>query len=322
MIEETTQLARLSMMRTELSQIVCVDEFKEVCDKAEAIRGYAKRAGLGLAVQNMAAELKIRAQRGAGGLLAESPEFGRGKKCSTVRHLGLTRSDSSRWQAIARIPEDEFEKHIAEVSLAKLELTTAGMLRLAKTNGGETSDCCTEVYDCEPLDLLPRDHFGCIYADPPWPYQNQGTRAAASRHYPTMSLDDICSLPVGERAAGESHLWLWTTNGFLRDSFTVMDAWGFDYKSVMVWVKPQMGIGNYLRLSHEFLMLATRGGLTGRSTSQRSVIEHDRMGHSQKPEVFRRAAEAVSPGPYLELFGRRQSEGWTVWGNQVERTLI
>ncbi|MCH9034261.1 MAG: hypothetical protein IID42_07130 [Planctomycetes bacterium] len=160
-----------------------------------------------------------------------------------------------------------------------------------------------------------------MYVDPPWPYQNQGTRAATSRHYPTMALDDICSLPVGDRALEESHLWLWTTNGFLRDSFAVMEAWGFDYKSVLVWVKPKMGMGNYLRLAHEFLMMATHGGLTGRSTSQRSVIEHDRLKHSQKPEVFRRAIEAVSPGPYLELFGRRQADGWTVWGNQVERML-
>lgn len=180
--------------------------------------------------------------------------------------------------------------------------------------------CPTEFIDCKPLGSLPEDHFGCIYADPPWPYENQATRASTSNHYPTMTLDAICSLPAGQRALAKSHLWLWTTNGFLREAFTVIEAWGFAHSSVMVWVKPQMGMGNYVRVCHEFLMIATRGALAGRSGDQRSVIEHDRMEHSQKPEEFRTVIEAVSPGPYLELFGRKEVPGWTVWGNQIKRT--
>lgn len=165
--------------------------------------------------------------------------------------------------------------------------------------------------------------FGSIYADPPWQYGNQATRASTDNHYSTMTLDAIAALPVGELAAERSHLWLWTTNGFLRDSFTLFDAWGFEFKSSYIWVKPQIGIGNYLRNSHEFLLLGVRGGLTAEARNVRSWGEYDRTAHSAKPEAIRRnVVERISPGPRLELFGRRLATGWTVFGNQIERTMF
>src|SRR5690606_24138432 len=101
--------------------------------------------------------------------------------------------------------------------------------------------------------------FGCIYADPAWQYGNQATRAATDNHYVTMSVDAICAMPVAEVAADDAHLHLWTTNAFLFDAKRVMEAWGFEYRSCLVWVKLQMGIGNYWRVSHEFLLLGIRG---------------------------------------------------------------
>ena len=165
--------------------------------------------------------------------------------------------------------------------------------------------------------------FGCIYADPPWQYDNKATRSAVEGQYKgTMSVDEICALPVADLGAEESHLHLWTTNGFLFDAARVIEAWGFTYKSVFVWVKPSMGIGNYWRVSHEFLLLGTRGGLGFRDKGQMSWAEHKRGGHSVKPEAIRRQIEIVSQGPFLEMFGRRPTDGWTVWGNQVRRDLL
>lgn len=162
--------------------------------------------------------------------------------------------------------------------------------------------------------------FGTVYADPPWRYENRATRAAAEDHYGTMSLDELCALPVRELAADESHLWLWTTNAFLFDCPRLFDAWGFEFKSSYVWVKPQMGIGNYLRNSHEFLLLAVRGGLTAAARDVMSWGQFDRTRHSAKPERVRElVVERLSPGPRLELFGRSAVTGWTVWGNQVSR---
>jgi len=106
--------------------------------------------------------------------------------------------------------------------------------------------------------------YGTIYADPPWQYGNQSTRSATDRHYETLPLSGITGFcvdgfHVSDLADDDSHLHLWTTNGFLESAFSVITAWGFTFKSCMVWVKPEMGIGNYWRVSQEFLMLGTRG---------------------------------------------------------------
>lgn len=164
--------------------------------------------------------------------------------------------------------------------------------------------------------------YSTIYADPPWPYQNQATRSATSNHYSVSSIKDICALPVPELTTERAHLHLWTTNAFLFEAKKVMDTWGFEYKSAFVWVKPQMGIGNYWRLAHEFLLLGVKGNLVFKDHAQISWLEIKRGKHSTKPEKLRYIIEKVSPGPYLELFARKASKGWTAWGNEIEKDLF
>jgi N6-adenosine-specific RNA methylase IME4 len=166
--------------------------------------------------------------------------------------------------------------------------------------------------------------FPTIYADPPWPYANTAARGAAENHYRTMSLDAIRNQPVKDLAADCAHLHLWTTNAFLRAAIDVIRAWGFRYKSCLVWAKPQIGMGNYWRVSHEFLLLGVRGKLPFRDHTCRSWLMRPRTVHSRKPFAFRELIERVSPGPYLELYGREElpNSGWTVYGNQVERRLF
>jgi N6-adenosine-specific RNA methylase IME4 len=166
--------------------------------------------------------------------------------------------------------------------------------------------------------------FSTIYADPPWPYSNTAARGAAENHYRTLSLEAICQEPVQQLAADAAHLHLWTTNAFLPEAFEVMRCWGFVYKSCLVWIKPQLGMGNYWRVSHEFLLLGVRGNLPFRDRTCRSWQLARRTAHSRKPFAFRALIERVSPGPYLELYGREEhpSSGWTVYGNQVERRLF
>ena len=164
--------------------------------------------------------------------------------------------------------------------------------------------------------------FACIYADPPWRYGNQGTRAATDDHYGTMSVDEICALPIADIAAEDAHLHLWTTNAFLFDAKRVMEAWGFEYKSCFVWVKPQMGIGNYWRVSHEFLLFGMRGDCPFGRRDQMSWAELPRGRHSAKPDAIRQRIEKVSPGPRIELFARDVTDGWSAWGNQLRRNLF
>jgi N6-adenosine-specific RNA methylase IME4 len=184
----------------------------------------------------------------------------------------------------------------------------------------------TDVEDVEAAETpgiaIPDGKFGTIYADPPWPYENQSTRAATSDHYKTLTLDQICEfkindIPIKDLAAPESHLHLWTTNAFLFEAKRVLEAWGFEYKGAFVWVKPQMGIGNYWRVSHEFLLLGVKGGLTFENHSAMSWMRHDRLEHSEKPDAIRLLIEEVSPSPRLELFGRKRVEGWTVCGDEI-----
>lgn len=166
--------------------------------------------------------------------------------------------------------------------------------------------------------------FRTVLADPPWRYQNTASRGAAENHYPTLTVDEICREPIVELVDDQAHLHLWTTNAFLESAFTVMRAWGFKFKSCLVWVKPQMGLGNYWRVSHEFLLFGIRGRLKFRRHDVRSWVLAPRTKHSRKPFRIRTLVEAVSPGPYLELYGREEhpSTGWTVYGNEVERRLF
>lgn len=164
--------------------------------------------------------------------------------------------------------------------------------------------------------------FGTIYADPPWRYNNAGTRSAAAKEYGTMAVEEIMALPVAQLAEDDAHLHLWTTNAFLFESKYIIEAWGFTYKSMLVWVKPQMGIGNYWRVSHEILLLGVRGRCPFGRRDFKSWVEHQRTPHSVKPESVRHMVEAVSPEPRLEMFARRPTKGWTAWGNDVRRRSL
>ena len=178
----------------------------------------------------------------------------------------------------------------------------------------------TDLTELQRLQL----RYSTVYADPPWEYDNTSARGAAANHYPTMSIKRICEEPVSDLAADCAHLHLWTTNAFLREAFDVMTAWGFTYKSCLIWVKPQMGMGNYWRVSHEFLLLGVRGSLPFCDNTCRSWVLQRRSLHSRKPWKVRQLIEQVSPGPYLELYGREEipNSNWTVYGNQVERRLF
>lgn len=171
--------------------------------------------------------------------------------------------------------------------------------------------------------LADGQRFGTIYADPPWSYANRGTRGAAQGHYQGMTLEALAALPVGELAAPDAHLHLWITSPLLLEAGQLFDAWGFDYVSSFVWDKDRMGLGNYWRINHEILLLGVRGQARSfRARNLPSVVRLPRRKHSAKPEEIRHMIERASPGPYLELFGRRTAPGWTVYGDQVATDLF
>jgi N6-adenosine-specific RNA methylase IME4 len=182
------------------------------------------------------------------------------------------------------------------------------------------SDGCT-VADLQKA-IAKGIKFRTIYADPPWPYDNQATRAATDNHYQTMPLEAIAALPIKDLLAPDAHLHIWTTGSFLPHTFPILEAWGFEYKTYFVWCKPQIGLGNYWRKASELMLLAVRGSAEFRDNSLSDWVILDRSEHSAKPEQIRHRIERVSHGPYLELFGRRAVPGWAVWGNEVSRDLF
>lgn len=327
-----TSLTLLDKAKTAIQKAATVDEVKDIRDRAEALRVYAKQSGESQEIQNGCAEIKLRAERRGGELLRDidkkKNQHAGSKQQPALSELGIRKTDSHRWQKLASVPEREFENYLHESVESKEEITRTGALRLAKTirrterrNGVKASVDGNITSDIGSI-VDSKQKFGCVYADPPWKYGNQSTRAATDDHYETLTVDKICELPVSEIVAEEAHLHLWTTNAFLFDAKRVLEAWGFEYRSVFVWVKSQMGIGNYWRVSHEFMLLGVRGGLTFLDRGQTSWMEAPRGRHSAKPEKVRRIIEKVSPGPYLELFGRSEIDGWTVFGNQIDKTLF
>lgn len=198
-------------------------------------------------------------------------------------------------------------------------------------------------------------HYRTVLADPPWLERGAGqVKRGADRHYPLMSTEEICALPVSEWAAEDAHLYLWVTNNFLPDGLEVMKAWGFRYVTKIDWFKAefdsehfdecmagaeiepqrhllsemadaklQMGLGQYFRGCTESCLFGVRGAVEyrtidgGKRAQGRTGFHAPRGEHSAKPEKFRAVVERVSHGPYLEMFARRPAVGWDLWGNQA-----
>jgi len=173
--------------------------------------------------------------------------------------------------------------------------------------------------------------FGTILADPPWQFTNRTGKVAPEHkrlaRYTTLRLRDIVEIPVHLAAKDESHLYLWVPNALLREGMEVMQAWGFTYKTNLIWHKVRKdggpdgrGVGFYFRNTTEVILFGVRGGLRtlppGRK--QVNIIRTRKREHSRKPDEQYEIIEACSPGPYLELFARGTRKNWSTWGDQTD----
>jgi N6-adenosine-specific RNA methylase IME4 len=240
---------------------------------------------------------------------------GRAPKTHTREHaLGLfhvTQHQHKKAAALHRNAPEVFEK----VHRGETDLRMASREARAKASR-------------ERLDSLPmvEGQFLTICADPPWPFDNTGSRGAAADHYPSLSVEAITDLevagrPVKDLAPAEAgHLFLWVPSSFLAEGIAarIARAWGFEPKCVLTWVKPQVGVGNWFRSASEHVLFCVRGNLP---LATRDAIPTwfmaGRQEHSQKPEEFYQLVERASRGPRLELFGRRRREGWECWGDEL-----
>jgi N6-adenosine-specific RNA methylase IME4 len=181
------------------------------------------------------------------------------------------------------------------------------------------------------LQAIARTDYGTILADPPWRFTNRTGKMAPEHRrlsrYSTLTLEQIKEIPVSVVAAVESHLYLWVPNALLQEGLQVMQAWGYQYKTNLVWHKVRKdggpdgrGVGFYFRNTTELILFGVRGRLRTLPPGRRQVniIRTRKREHSRKPDELYAIIEGCSPGPFLELFARGRLPGWDQWGNEVD----
>jgi N6-adenosine-specific RNA methylase IME4 len=223
-------------------------------------------------------------------------------------------------QEIVARGEGEILKAASEIRAKKAEIRRAERIKkLAEISNANSP--------------IPQNRrYPIIYADPPWQFrvydENSSIASehgAAGVHYPCISTDAICALPVKELATDAAALFLWTTAPHLPEALQVVAAWGFEYKTHAVWIKDWIGVGFWVRNQHEILLVAARGDMPTPSPARRpsSVIVAPRREHSRKPDEAYELVERMYPDlPKIELFARQAREGWDAWGNEAQPSAI
>ncbi|MGH9170601.1 MAG: MT-A70 family methyltransferase [Acidimicrobiales bacterium] len=192
-----------------------------------------------------------------------------------------------------------------------------------------------EAADGLDLDALGGEPFGSLLADPPWRFLNRTGKIAPEHRrlarYDTMTTAEIAGLPVSGVMAAKSHCYLWVPNALVGEGLQVLGAWGFTYKTMLVWHKVRKdggsdgrGVGFYFRNVTEPVLVGTRGKLRTLAPGRRQVnlIASRKREHSRKPDEIYEIIESCSPGPRLELFARYPQPGWSVWGNEADEATV
>jgi N6-adenosine-specific RNA methylase IME4 len=317
-----------------LAEAHSVDEIKGIRDHAAAVAAAAKIARNGDLVRQ-ATEIKLRAERRAGELLREMVEIGaredggrpkRSHDATVLKldDLGVSKSQSSRWQKLAELELRDFEAAVAARAREAERAIVASR--------GERQAEKKEARAAREADLgarqraLPERRYGVIYADPEWRFEvwsrETGMDRAADNHYPTSDLATILARDVASIAAPDCALFLWATAPMLREGLATLAAWGFAYKSHCVWAKDRIITGYWWRGKHELLLLGVRGDVPAPAMGLQlpSVIEAPLGEHSAKPDVFAEMIEMYFPSlPKIELNRRgAPRKGWDAWGNEAE----
>lgn len=246
-------------------------------------------------------------------------------------HVGILPSDTLTLFEIARLPAERFHELVTNGKLRPDMRRHEIVAEIEAEARPPLEDGCT-VADLNEL-IRAGKKFSVIYADPPWSfkvYSGKGKARSADRHYDTKSLDDIKALPVEALAADDCALLLWAVCPELPGALEVIKAWGFTYKTVAFsWVKEnrsgdglKWGMGYWTRANLEPCLLATRGSPKRQAMNVFQVVQSPIAEHSRKPDEVQVRIERLLNGPYLELYARRATPGWTVWGNEVSRNLF
>lgn len=250
--------------------------------------------------------------------------------------MGMSERSAQRKMQIAKGIAPEVK---AQIYGTELEERTTDLLKLSRMQPAEqaaivgriisgaaksTTEAMRQINHESKREAAPiAGKYRIFYADPPWAYGDTRTGlegySAAVDHYPAMSIEELCALPVKEAAEDNAVLFLWVTSPLLEECFAVIKAWGFQYKTSFVWDKVRHNVGHYNSVRHELLLVCTRGSCTPDNVklfdSVQTIERTDK--HSQKPAEFRDIIETLyTSGNKIELFCREPAPGWAVWGNE------
>lgn len=243
-----------------------------------------------------------------------------------LSEIGMTRQQANRFETLAKHPEAVEKAKAVAREEGRIVTRQDVLTDIRKTEKAAERKAAIEEQINRPkttthIDIYNTDKkYRVIYADPPWSYgdrQNTEKLGGAEKHYPTMSIKELCSLPVPSEE--NAVLFMWVTSPLLEECFEVINAWGFKYKSSFVWDKVAHNMGHYNSVRHEFLLICTKGSCTPDVPKLvDSVISIERTEHSKKPPEFREMIDMLYPaGERLEMFAREAPEGWDVWGNMA-----
>lgn len=317
------QLSRIIAGARSLERARTVPEVKTIRDQAKAISDYCRQQKACVGAGLDAAELQVRAERKLGILIPQQfPQGGdrKGKSNShadSLKESHISYTQSSRWQKVAEVPDDEFESFLIESRKKSKEPTTSGVIRTRKQKIVRRKLKAIETKQSAPLSGL----YDVIVVDPPWPMEKieRDCRENQSKEldYPVMSLDEIAAMDIP--ATKDCHLWLWTTHRFLPSAFGILTSWKFKYVCAFVWHKPggfqPVGLPQY---NCEFALYARKGSPIFVDTKGMNLcFQADRGRHSEKPEEFYALLRRVTSGRRADLFNRRPIEGFDGAGKEA-----
>jgi N6-adenosine-specific RNA methylase IME4 len=301
---------RVTVLDLDIGELVLGEQAENIDRKDFTVE---ERVAIARAIEDLVGERRGRPSKGK---VENFPQLTEGKTRDFVAQKAGFRNSKTYEQAKAVVAAAEAEPE-------KFSKAKADMNRTGRVNGPYKRVKVAWqaiAIRAEPPPLPSKGPYRVIVADPPWPYEvrKEDPSHRAAHPYPQMSIAEICAFGAANIAHEDCVLWLWTTNSHMHESYAVLDAWGFQWKTILTWAKDRMGTGDWLRGQTEHCHMAVRGKPTVQLTNQTTLLRAPMRANSQKPDEFYELVEALCPAPrYTYLFSRNSRDRWDCHGDEV-----